>query len=616
MRLTTHKVTANSSYRLSVFTGWLVALTAISLTALSFRFLSSGPDLSAWQNLHFAVYSVGHYALLTLLIDAVLVLGIGRLVPLKFLPVWATVVTWGWLTTIVADTFVFELYRFHLNMAVLDLFIHGGSEIIHFSFEMWCQIILIAGGVAAAAAAVVWCALYLSRKPVRARWSLAALFVCLLAGNLTHAVGVAKNLTGITTIAENVPWAFPLQMNSAFKKLGILEVVEQTKVKSVDANGSLSYPLHPLTFAKAPEKPLNIVIILNDCLRSDMLNEAVMPYSAKWARQSLQFTDHYSAGNATRAGVFGLLQGLPPNYWHSALAGNVPSAFITALQTRGYDISTFASASLAKPEFSKTVFASVPNIRLHSQGSSAWERDMNSVADFSAWLEKRDVSRPFFSFVFLDNIHGYSLNPKAEQPFAPAWQSVNNLKLSKDMDPTKYFNLYKNCAHEADRSVEMLRQSLEKKGLLDNTVVIVSSDHGEEFNDNKLGFWGHNSNFTDAQIKIPLFIHWPGKAPRVYTHQTTAYDITATLMPDVLGVTNPTADYSVGHSLWTENPRSWFISGSYQNTAIVEKDRLVLINSAGLLSFKDRTNRATDNDKRTANLLEAIELLSRYRKRY
>ena len=609
-------ITLGTSCNRTSFTGWLCVFTSLALTLLSWRFLSSGPDLSVWQYLHFGIYSAGHYWFLTLLIDLILIWGLGRVLPHRVLPVWGIVVTWMWLTVVVADSFVFELYRFHLNMAVLDLFIHGGSEIIHFSLEMWCQILLLAAGVLAMVCALVWAALNMSGKAVRARWCLSTLLICLVVGNLTHAVGVAKNLTNITTIAESVPWAFPLKMNSVFKKLGIIDVVEQIKVTSVDSNGSLAYPLHPLSFAPAQEKPLNIVIILNDSLRWDMLNDEVMPYSSQWARQSLWFKDHYSAGNATRAGVFGLFQGLPPNYWHSALAGNVPSAFITALQQRGYEISTFTSASLSMPEFSKTIFASVPNLRLKSQGASSWERDMNSIEDFVSWLDKRNTTRPFFSFVFLDNIHGYSLNPKSDQPFQPAWKTVNNLKLGKDTDPTEYFNLYKNCAHEADRSVEILRNTLEKRGLLKNTVVIVSSDHGEEFNDNRLGFWGHNSNFTDAQIKIPLFIHWPGRESKIFDHQTTAYDITATLMPEILGVTNPTEDFSVGHSLWSENPRTWFISSSYSNTAIVEKDRLVLINSAGMLSFKDRNNRSTENDRRTANLMQAIELLSRYRKRY
>ena len=67
----------------------------------------------------------------------------------------------------------------------------------------------------------------------------------------------------------------------------------------------------------------------------------------------------------------------------------------------------------------------------------------------------------------------------------------------------------------------------------------------EEFNDNKLNYCGHNSNFTDAQIKIPLVVHWPGRAQQVFNHLTTAYDISATLMMEELMCTNDFSDYTV-----------------------------------------------------------------------
>ena len=71
---------------------------------------------------------------------------------------------------------------------------------------------------------------------------------------------------------------------------------------------------------------------------------------------------------------------------------------------------------------------------------------------------------------------------------------------------------------------------------------------------------------------------------------TSSADLTATLIPEALGCTNPTTDYTTGESLWSENRRkNWFHSASYSLNAFVEPERIVLINKFGMLEFQDKT---------------------------
>lgn len=131
---------------------------------------------------------------------------------------------------------------------------------------------------------------------------------------------------------------------------------------------------------------------------------------------------------------------------------------------------------------------------------------------------------------------------------------------------------------------------LEKNGWLDNTVVVVTSDHGEEFNDSKLNYWGYNGNFSDAQIKIPLVISWPGMPAKQISHRTTAYDVGATLLKRVLDVQNPVEDFSVGQDLFEPKGRDIFFVGSYNEDAIVAGDEVLLIKMSGAFeghSLKD-----------------------------
>jgi membrane-anchored protein YejM (alkaline phosphatase superfamily) len=39
--------------------------------------------------------------------------------------------------------------------------------------------------------------------------------------------------------------------------------------------------------------------------------------------------------------------------------------------------------------------------------------------------------------------------------------------------------------------------------------VIVTSDHGEEFNDTGKNYWGHNGNFSPYQVAVPLLVRGP-----------------------------------------------------------------------------------------------------------
>lgn len=113
------------------------------------------------------------------------------------------------------------------------------------------------------------------------------------------------------------------------------------------------------------------------------------------------------------------------------------------------------------------------------------------------------------------------------------------MELNNSFDPAPYLARYKNSVRYADNLIQKVLDYLEEKHLLDETIVVISSDHGDEFNDNKLNFWGHGGNFTDAQIKVPLVIHWPGKKPANIEYMTSHLDLVPTLLPEVLGCETP-----------------------------------------------------------------------------
>ena len=519
--------------------GWLAVLFAAVGATVALRYLTGLPGTQWWQYLYVfgaaaGVFFIGHFLLQLLLVLPLSRLGscVGR--------VMAFGLTFILLVSLVTDTFVYQQYRFHINWAMIDLALVGGREVFSFSTGMILKIAFLVGCLAGLSLILVWST---KRLKIKAIWPCICILVGYLAVNAVNAYSVSQNVKPVTVLAERIPLYYPIRANTLLSKFGLV----------VDAK--------------------------------------TMPNLTRLQQRAMVFQEHYSAGNATRAGVFGLFYGLPPFYWQSALSTNVPSSLVSGFQQAGYEISEFTTATLLRPEFYATVFSSVRPLRMSSdKGATVAERDQDSVDDFEDWLTQRDPNQKFMSFMFLDSVHALDFPKGLDVPYDDYWQEVDRLKLSPDFDPREYFNRYKNAAYWQDVLIGRVLQILEKNDRLKNTIVIVTSDHGEEFNDSKLNYWGHNGNFSDAQIKVPLVIAWPGMPAQQITHRTTAYDVGATLLKRVLTVQNPIEDFSVGKDLFDPKGREVFFVGSYNEDAIVTGDEVLLIKMSGALeghSLKD-----------------------------
>lgn len=511
------------------------------------------------------------------------------------------------------DAHVFSLYRFHVNLAMLDLFVNGGGQIISFSTATILSIVLEVAVLLFFAAAAVILAFSFAQNARKVIYFVIITIALYLGANLVHAFASAKAVLPITEIANRLPVYKPLTMNSFLIKVGYIteEDIANRKVH-VGQSGFFKYPKEKLQYAPV-EKKLNVLWLAIDTLRYDAFTKDIMPNAYAFSEGGYVFNDHYSSSNSTRGGIFGLFYGLPPSYWQVALSAGIPAAIVQATRDKNYALGVFTSATVFKPEFHNTVFVGEKNLRPQSEGNTVFERDADAINDFAEFLGKRKAdNKNFFSFIFLDNVHSTAIPEGFKGPFQPSWTTVNHLALKEDTDPTPYFNLYKNSVYYADLNIKKILDLLKDNGYDENTVVVITSDHGEEFNDNGDNFWGHNSNFTNAQIKIPLIIKWPGKGHGSVDMTTSAYDLTATILPEVFGVTNPIRDFSIGQNLFNLKPVNYVLCGSYLENAIVEKDRIVLIDELGMLRFKDKHYNDTDNTARDAHLLEAVRTFSEY----
>lgn len=515
------------------------------------------------------------------------------------------------------DTLVFAQYRFHINAVVLELVLSG--QVVSFPLITWLTVI---GGVIALIAAqytlIVWLEkpAAITQKKLGRKFAIVTFFA-LLATHGIHIWAAANAYQPVTTVQRYIPLFYPATANSMMKKYGWIdeEAIARQKSMKINHKSDLNYPLAPLQ-KEVIEKPINIMILAVDSWRADTFNAENTPNMWKYAQNGVIFENHISTGNATRTGIFGLFYGIPGTYWHGFLANQKSPVLIDRLQELNYDMGIFTAAQLEKPEFNQTVFKNIPNLRIKSEGNLPSDLDQDLTKDWLEWYSNRDTSKPAFSFLFYDAPHGYDF-PKGYTPrYEPMLNEVNYLELNNDSDPTPFFNRYKTSVHFVDSMAKKVLDKLKETGDLDNTIVIITGDHGQEMNDNHLNFWGHNSNFTNAQVHVPFAIFGPKISSKAIDWNiddlTSHEDVVPTLMKNYLGITSNIKDYSVGEDLLGKRiERNWIMSSNYSGYAIIDKKSILEVGATGQYQLLDKTNRPMkDGDLNYQYLQEALDQIS------
>jgi membrane-anchored protein YejM (alkaline phosphatase superfamily) len=519
------------------------------------------------------------------------------------------------LLLLVVDLVSFTLFRFHLNGLVFSLLFGGaGDEIFVFDWQLYLYALL---GLLLALAAVLWLDRVAwriaARRGARGGGYRLALLLCaaFVAQNFWFAWADAAGWGAITAQARTYPGYTPTRAAREFRALGLVDTAAASP-RVASASGVVNYPRQPLICH--PPAPLpNIFMVVVDSWRYDEISEAVTPHIARFAREAIPFPRHYSGGNNTRTGLFSLFYGLPATYWESFLDARAGAVLVNAMQDAGYQLAIYASAKLTGPEFDRTIFADVPRLRKETLAETVMGRDELANSEFIASLQQRD-GRPLFGFLFYDAPHSFAYSAPYQDHFKPSASGVNYFALTRETDPTPLRNLYRNSLKSVDALVGEAFAAIRGAGLWENSIVIVTADHGQEFNDNGLGFWGHNGNFTDAQIRVPLLIKWPGRGAPSARRLTTHYDIAPTLLGEVLGCENETDDYSVGRSLFSagEGREKGFVVGGFGDFGVRLEEQIVWVDKFGGIQVLSADNRLLQQPPDPGALRQALEQNSQF----
>ena len=420
------------------------------------------------------------------------------------------------------------------------------------------------------------------------RYLAVGLGACFVAGHLIHAWAEARYDVPVTSFTRYLPLYYPLQVTKLQVRLGLLDRARARDRAVVAALGGapvgeLLYPLVPLRCE--PRGPrLNVLLVVIDAMRADALTAAVAPRLSQFARGAIQFDRHHSGGNSSRAGMFSLFYGLPATYWDAFASLARPPVVMDLFQQHGYQLGLFASSPVYDGVgLDRTALAGVPDLRLRTSSSypGSSGRDRTLTDEWYGWLDRRDPARPFFGFLYYNA--AVAIEPPDNYPPVTLVAPGASTQLRR-------YGRYLTAVHYVDSLVGQVLDDLERRKLLASTVVLVTSDHGMEFDEDGQGFTGHGTSYSRYQMQTPLLLGWPGRAPERVARRTSHNDVAPTLVAGLFGCANPAADYASGRDLFSDGQWDWLIAASYSEFALLEPERVTIVYPASY-EIRDRDYR-------------------------
>lgn len=553
----------------SYFTLAVLLLTLIPMA--SYWWMMPTPD-----SLHGKFYlfsSLGYYGLLLAIVAFVL----SPLASTRWTRPLYTLLLAGWLIYLCVDAATFNLYRFHVDWIMLEMFL--------LDFEGLGLPLIIMLAAAAAALSIAGLCWWLNqraykhaeRNNFRARPLVlfASTILLLFSANSFLNIWADKyHRQEVSYINPYLPAYRPVTSSKHATLLthllpGLLPAEQgQMNPIALQEKSVVRYPLEALqctapTAATAETAP-SIIMLVVESWQATALNPEVMPNVARFSENTTRFSQHISGGSATIPGLFSLFYGLHASYYPAfkATPAANPSEFTEQLANQGFEQRIFTNSNLDRFAMRRLIFPRVAEENFYQAKTDA------AVVNEFLHNTTSSNTQPRFDFVFLTSSHSPYKYPKHFTRFTPLPSVKGGYAFNKNTDSTAYKNDYYNSLFYVDYLLGKILKRLEETGALENSWVIITGDHAEEFNENGAGFWGHGSNFTRWQTHTPLLVHAPGqKMARLENKVSSHQDIVPTLMQDVLGCNTAREAYSTGANLFALPEKRTLVMSSYYNNA-------------------------------------------------
>jgi membrane-anchored protein YejM (alkaline phosphatase superfamily) len=554
-------------------------IVAAMLIGTSYITSSAWPDTLLGQ-LYLVLSWVGHFGFLVFALYILILFPLTFIVPSrKLLRFIAVIVATCGLSVLLLDVEAYQSLHLHLNPIVWEVLLNQDQSNLDTEWQSLFIAVPLIFMFELVISEWIWRKQRkLSHKRV-GRPIGAVFFVCFIASHCIYIWADATFYQSIVSQRANFPLSYPMTAKSFLEKQGWFDRGEYLKkVERGEAiQTTLNYPLAPIENAKRANN-YNVLMIQVGSLRSDAVTETVMPNLHQFARQSQQFNSHY-AGSNDRHSDIGLMYGIPATYTLNLKHQNVKPLLIEQFEQYNYKVGLFSSHDGSDDTISESVFGSGSVMRA--------KNDRKVTAELTQWISSSKDSS-WGAFVQLADLAEFEQRVEADP----------------DLTPTETLRLaYREAASTLDQQLGAILDTLKESDGLENTVVIITSNHGWEFNETRTNSWGSNSNYSRYQVQVPLIMHWPNTIAQEINYPTSHFDVSVTLMQDLFSITNNPMDYSSGQNLFSTKKRTHLLAGDTRDIAIITVGNTIVLDRFGNYKLYDSNYRRQHDAKPKLSLI-------------
>jgi arylsulfatase A-like enzyme len=352
--------------------------------------------------------------------------------------------------------------------------------------------------------------------------------------------------------------------------------------------------IHSGSIAKARPNSPNVLLITLDTLRADHLSSYGYPRKTtpnidRLAEEGVLFENAFAGASWTLPSHATIMTGQPVHV-HRAGGQPLDSRFPTLAEyfsARGYATAAFIANEFYcssrtgldrgfalyddyyaniidmawRTFYGRLVLSELPLLGYYNIPGRRLAADVN--AKFFDWLDE-ERKEPFFVFLNYFDVHDPYIapvdSPRAFSTYSTRGRLINSLLFPRDFTGGRVLSAEERQAAIAgydgslaylDAQLGFLFERLKAMGLLDNTLVIITSDHGESFGNH--GLYGHGNSLYTNLLHVPLIFRYPKKVP-ARTRVTEAVSLQS-IPATVLGILASTDSPFPGDNLapyWVE----------------------------------------------------------------
>ncbi|MBT8044272.1 MAG: sulfatase-like hydrolase/transferase [Verrucomicrobiae bacterium] len=314
----------------------------------------------------------------------------------------------------------------------------------------------------------------------------------------------------------------------------------------------------------------DVFIFMLESTRADAIRPDVAPFLSQFRDTECQpFDGTWAASNATHLSWFAFFHSRVPIFWREALEG-IPDRKkyhgaipLQQLKQAGYAIEVRAVCDLGYKDFGFSNFGYEKNlVDVLEQAHDGSELEKLNVSEREKItferLRESVLNRPDTGAggggLYITALDSPHYNYYWHKDFDPPFKEYDE-NTRFPLNPTKnevqrVVNRYWNSIAWVDFQVKEFCDFLKAEGRYDNSIIIVTGDHGEEFQEQ--GSWFHCSSLRPEQTAVPLMIKWTSLMGRGPSRDDVNHiDVIPTLM-NALGMPANTIDGLAGRNLLAE----------------------------------------------------------------